>query len=689
MPAGVRRKRSKYQFSMKKMENDLEQKLVKAQKTILKLKSELQETHEELQKTNSELLMLTLEMDERVEERTRALQRSEKELIRHRNHLQELVEERTVDLKNLNRELKYKIGELQASEERFRSLVVTIPDIVYRIDTEGHFTFVNEAIQRMGYAPEELLGKHFSKIIHPADVQKISRSLVLPGYKGRVTGSDNAPKLFDERRTGNRKTTGLEVNLVMKNRIVKPGIVKAVGKELVAVEINSAGMYEVDSNINAKAFIGSVGVIRDISERKQIEMALVESQKRARTILDCTEAGIVLIDPETHTIVDANPSAIKMIGASDKEDVVGFECHQFFCPAEKGKCPVSDLKQTIDRTERELINLDGNSVPILKTVVPIELEGKIHLLESFVDISLLKKTEEELKKARDELEIIVERRTRELRTANEALQDEIVERKRMEKKLQDLLEELKNSQAQLIHAEKIGALGVLTAGIAHELNNPLMGMLNFTQYCMKHTAEDDKRYAVLKDTLREILRCSEIVRNLLIFSRIEDVSAEDFRKGSLAAVFDRIFSLVAYRIEKENVNLVQRYSQDVPEIPMKTSNIQQVFLNLVDNALDAVKDKKTKEISVEVHPEGRFAKVTISDNGYGISPENRSKIFDPFFTTKPPGKGTGLGLSVSRSIVENHGGRIDCRSDAGKGTVFEILLPMERVTETGNSRRET
>jgi signal transduction histidine kinase len=248
----------------------------------------------------------------------------------------------------------------------------------------------------------------------------------------------------------------------------------------------------------------------------------------------------------------------------------------------------------------------------------------------------------------------------------------------LNKNLRELEKEHKRAEQEKIQLEKLGALGRLVGGIAHELNNPMTGMLNFIGYCLKHTSKDNKIYPILEDTKRETERCAKIVGNLLTFSRMDKEDEETYIKKNITLIFGRVFNLLSYRIEKENILLTQEYSKETPEIWMKASNMQQVILNLMGNALDAVKESEEKEIHVETCPNGKFVRVTITDSGCGISPENFKNIFDPFFTTKPPGQGTGLGLSVSRSIVKAHGGKITCESEVGKGTKFSILLPMDR-----------
>lgn len=169
---------------------------------------------------------------------------------------------------------------LSESEEKYRTLVELLPHIIYRIDADGYFTFVNSAVKALGYDPEELKGEHFSKIVHPEDVERVSRKFVLPRYKGKITGRKGAPKLFDERRSGKRITKNLEVRIV-----AKPGEVKKetsefmVGSVRSSGELTAIGVYDQPANSVNKKFLGTVGVIFDISKRKQIEEELQKAQK--------------------------------------------------------------------------------------------------------------------------------------------------------------------------------------------------------------------------------------------------------------------------------------------------------------------------------------------------------------------------------------------------------------------------
>jgi len=188
------------------------------------------------------------------------------------------LEERSRQLKEANQALSRNVELLSASEERFRSLIEAVPDIVYKIDPDGNLSFVNDAIEQLGYSPAELLGKHFSVLIHPEDVDDVSAQTVI----GRLPRGEPAapPKLFDERRTKERMTVGLRVRLLARNNTIKHGEIHALGAQVVHVEVNSMGMYGVSARTDRK-YIGSVGVIRDITDHMQFEQQLRQAKEIA------------------------------------------------------------------------------------------------------------------------------------------------------------------------------------------------------------------------------------------------------------------------------------------------------------------------------------------------------------------------------------------------------------------------
>ncbi|UCD05595.1 MAG: PAS domain S-box protein, partial [candidate division WOR-3 bacterium] len=156
---------------------------------------------------------------------------------------------------NANREIASK-NTTQREAERYLSVVKTLPDIVYRIDPDGRFLFINDSVRSLGYEPDELIGEHFSKIIHPDDVKLFARNYVLPAYVGKKTGDDDAPKLFDERRTGERKTKDLEIRLLVKKK--RDGIDERIGTVIAFGDVSSTGHYDKDVDDSEKKFLGTL-----------------------------------------------------------------------------------------------------------------------------------------------------------------------------------------------------------------------------------------------------------------------------------------------------------------------------------------------------------------------------------------------------------------------------------------------
>lgn len=254
------------------------------------------------------------------------------------------------------------------------------------------------------------------------------------------------------------------------------------------------------------------------------------------------------------------------------------------------------------------------------------------------------------------------------------LSDELAENNQ---KLSKLLEDLKRSSA-MIQTEKMRALGTMTAGVAHELNNPMMGIINFIQYAIKKT-EDKKVNMVLKDAEKEVLRCIDIVKNLLTFSRMEK-EGKKFVLTDLTVLVERVVKIISFRVKKDNVTINTKYSDNLPRLTILADKVQQVILNLVGNAFDAMENTENKTVWIDLHADEKNYFVSIRDNGPGISDDVMSQIFEPFFTTKPTDKGTGLGLSVSKSIMEEHQGELICKSTLGTGTEFILKFPTDETT---------
>ena len=256
------------------------------------------------------------------------------------------------------------------------------------------------------------------------------------------------------------------------------------------------------------------------------------------------------------------------------------------------------------------------------------------------------------------------------------LVDRMEKEKKARAELSAAYQELRENQAQLIQAEKLTSLGQMAASIAHEVNNPLAGVLVYTQLLAKKIGGDTLSKEVALDYLSkmetELTRSSKLIRNLLDFSR---QSTPSLRGVNANEVIDRAFNLIAHSAQMQNVEVIKDLSPTLPEVMADFDQLQQVCTNLILNAIQAMPDggRLTLRTSLDSNDQ---VKIEVADTGIGISQENLQKLFTPFFTTKKEVKGVGLGLAVSYGIIQRHKGRIEVQSEEGKGSTFTIYLPV-------------
>ena len=247
--------------------------------------------------------------------------------------------------------------------------------------------------------------------------------------------------------------------------------------------------------------------------------------------------------------------------------------------------------------------------------------------------------------------------------------------------------EHKKLWSHLIQSEKMSALGLLIAGMAHEINNPLSVVMGYTQFLLKKTPE--KNQFELVKIHKNAQRAVNIVKHLLGFTRCEN-SAK--KHTDIHEVIEESVALFTHELKLHNIRLVKKYNRLPLMVNGEINQMQQVFVNMISNALDAMLSQKNRErvLSIKTEKDGCLAKVLLEDTGCGIPDREVKRIFDPFFTTKEVGKGTGLGLSICYKIIQNHGGDIRVASQLGKGTSFTIELPrvLKNVTVHRRGRRE-
>ena len=291
-----------------------------------------------------------------------------------------------------------------------------------------------------------------------------------------------------------------------------------------------------------------------------------------------------------------------------------------------------------------------------------------------VDITRQKAAETELSEYRNHLELLVNERTNELAATNAELQKINGELLTQREALEATLANLKIAQNQLIQAEKMASLGILTAGVAHEINNPLNYIYNGTAAIEKHIRG---KYAEEAESLKPLFeavstgvdRVTGIVKSMGRYSRSESLP---FVGCNIQEVIDNCL-IMLHGNYRDRIEVKKNYLPEPPVVFANEGQLHQLFLNILANAVQSIQDAGT--ITIDVVAVDNQLEISISDTGKGISKEDLKHIFDPFFTTKDPGEGTGLGLAISKKIIDEHHGKILCDSVAGKGSAFIISLP--------------
>jgi two-component system NtrC family sensor kinase len=235
-----------------------------------------------------------------------------------------------------------------------------------------------------------------------------------------------------------------------------------------------------------------------------------------------------------------------------------------------------------------------------------------------------------------------------------------------------MVETLHQTQQELLHKERLASMGQLAAGVAHEINNPLGTILLFSDVMYKEAPQDDPRRDDLKMIINETTRCKNIVADLLNFARQQEVLAQE---TDVHALLEKVVEGVRLQPIFEGVEIVHQFSPTLPAIQADPAQLQQVFVNLLNNAAEAMGGGGT--ITLATRPLNGQVEIKVSDTGCGIPEGNLGKLFTPFFTTKALGKGTGLGLSIVYGIIKMHRGQIAVQSQVGRGTTFTVTLPVQ------------
>ena len=539
------------------------------------------------------------------------------------------------------------VGAFGALERRYEDLVHSLPDIVYELDSEGRFTFINNSVRLLGYDPADLVGSHFSVLLHEEDAAVVDRDTVLEMFKGARTGPALSPKLFNERRAIDRRTENLEVRLRKK-----PGTRSGDDDMIVTVisygEVTAAGEYA--RRKGKPAFVGSVGVIRDITLRRKSE----EMLRKLYMAVDQLTAGVLVADRSFH-VEYVNPAFFRISGLSPQE-VIGAELYSFFDFPE----PRVQELQTLVRDGfdvRDEVRLrrraetaearsgtgrhdtsgatppasgGGRWTAIHASPVRAPSGGVTHAILICEDISQRKAMEELVGMARDEAE-----------RANHAKSD-------------------------------------FLASMSHELKSPIASVLAAARLIEMGGPEPERRASAIIASAQGLL---DVLGDILDFVRFESGT------GTVRKYAFPLASFVSRACEPFRPRAVEKGLEfTIGPLPDETilsdpDRLERSLVALLDNALSFTEKGFIRVEAGITRREGNVPHMTltVTDSGSGIAPEDQGRIFSPFVQLASPYTkhgGAGIGLSLARNIVRALGGEIRLQSEIGRGSAFTILVPV-------------
>ncbi len=369
----------------------------------------------------------------------------------------------------------------------------------------------------------------------------------------------------------------------------------------------------------------------------------------------------------------------------NEPDCYTAECHAH--PPEQKVLGVLDIGMSLEDVDSEIKGAQNKMVVfaiiaflVISVTIGISINryvtrpvkelvtGTRRVAEGDLDYSISVKGEDEIA----QLASSFSQMTQDLKKADEEL---LEWGKTLEQKVRERTEELRKTENQLIQSDKVASLGKLAAGVAHEINSPLTGILTYSSLLLQAKKDEDPDKEDLEVIVNETNRCKKIVKGLLDYARQTEP-----RKtlSDINEVADKSIDLISHQASLQNVKIEKKLQPDLPKIMIDVGQIQQVFINILLNAIEAMPQGGTLTLSSGM--DDQMVALRFADTGIGIPEEILPKILDPFFTTKEQGRGTGLGLSVSYGIIERHRGKLEVKSKVGEGSTFTVKLPLRTTT---------
>ena len=642
-------------------------------------------------------------------------------------------------------QIEQRMAEVRRLEEKYRDLIEHAPEMICQLDRGGRLVHVNKTgLDKLGYTPDEMLGMKLWDCVSSGQELNVLR--------------------FLERLVSHGQSS-METVLLAKD------------SRLMDVEVHGTALFDQERGglIHSRAFV------RDVTERRRLEQEiqrytvgleqavsertqqLTVSQARYKALFDFVADSVFMVSA-TGSVVAVNEREQQVLGYDESEivgknflDIVPDAHHQAFTG---WLCNVSTEQRQVATQEMTVYHADRHEIPVEMDLIRVGGTEQLLVMVQLRDITDRKKLERQLQSYREDLELKVRERTREIEETKQYLENllenandviytldldqqftyvnskvnawgyrkddligrpylSLLSRRHRGRRLKNTLDigakqvyevevvtrlgevravmvsvsplqgadgeilgvlgiardmtETKKLERQIRNAEKLASIGQLAAGVAHEINNPLGGILNCLYNLRKGTlspARQEEYWASMEHGVR---RVQKIVRQLLDFSQQHEPA---FSPADINRIVDQVLGLTTHLFVPNRILLETCPTNDLPNVMVDRHMIEQVLMNLILNAVQAMKNGGVLTIRTSV-AEG-ICRVEVKDTGSGIPASVLPRVFDPFFTTKGEGEGTGLGLSVNLGIVERHGGKILVESEVGKGTTFTLCLPVSR-----------